>query len=396
MFSVLSKKLAFLALAGLALSPAAFADDYHIDIHGKAERKNARSVAIEGDADLAGWASKAIDAHGAFDVKPGAALKIRFTKSGPNTIAVSFSGSETWSATASGADVMSALWAAVDAAIVEAGRKYAVKPLFAQTKLAFVRGGAGDIGEIYVGDLMLPSARALTGHGKHSQSPHWAPDGGAVYYTSWFSSGGADVFRVDLGGRVTKIASYKGTNTGGAVSPDGTRIALALSPKGTSDIYVASASGAGAHAIVATDDVEMSPCWSPDGTRIAYTGGVSGRPQIMIVPAAGGATRRVSTGGYSSEPAWNPVKPTQIAFTLGDHAGIGVADISAGVSSVPLKSPRPVSHPTWCADGRHVAVTIGKDGHFQIGLLDTESGKLSVLSGPQFGSCFDPDARIAR
>jgi TolB protein len=329
-------------------------------------------------------------------VKPGAPLKIRFVHAGANAVTVTFAGSEAFSATATGADPLQALWAAVDAAIVAAGKKYAVKPIFAATKLAFVRESGANRKEIYAGDLMLPNARALTAHGSLSYSPNWTPDGRAVYYTSHYKNGAADVFRAEIGGGVSPVATYKGTNTGGAVSPDGSRVALAMSPKGTLDIYVASASGAGAHAIVSSADVETSPCWSPDGSRIAYTGGVSGRPQIMIVPASGGASRKVSTGGYSSEPAWNPVLPNQIAYTQGNCAGIGVADLGGASFTVSVKGGQSVSHPAWCADGRHVVVTLGSGKSTKLGLLDTQSGKVSVISGTQFGSCSDPATRIAK
>lgn len=398
MLSVLTKKTALLALTAIAVSPVAFAvKEIQTDIvDGTAPRQNAYNVSVTGDADLAGWASKAVNAHGAFDVKPTAALKFNFVKSGANGVTVTVSGSQSFSATATGADTLQALWAAVDAAIVNAGKKYAVKPMFAATKLAFVRDLSATASEIYIGDLMLPTARAVTGHGKRSQSPQWAPDGRSVYYTSYFRSGGADVFRAEIGGGVSPIATYKGTNTGGAVSPDGSRVALALSPKGTLDIYVASASGKGANAIVSSSDVETSPCWSPDGARIAYTGGVSGRPQIMIIPASGGASRKVSTGGYSSEPAWNPVQTNQIAYTIGNCAGIGVADLGGASFSVPVKGAQSVSHPAWCADGRHVVVTIGSGKATKLGLLDTQSGKWTVISGAQFGNCSDPATRIAK
>lgn len=364
------------------------------------DRHNARLVSVEGDADLVGWATKAINAHGAFDVRSGAPLKIRFTKAGEGAVSVSFSGSETWSETARGTGSLGALWAAVDAAIVEAGKRYAVKPIFSRTKIAFARETGANRSEIYMGDLLLPRAVPLTNHGSAAMAPQWAPDGRTVYYTSRHKSGANDVFRVAVGGGSTAVATFKGTNTGGAVSPDGSRIALSLSPKGSCDIYVASASGASPRAIAATDDVEVSPCWSPDGTRIAYTGGPSGKPAILIVPASGGSPRRVSTGGYATEPAWNPVFPNQIAYTRGNCAGIGVADLGGAsftVPSDPKGKPvsQPVSHPSWCADGRHVVVTIGSGKVTKIGLLDTQSGKLTALSG-EFGNCSEPSALVVR
>lgn len=407
MTSLFPKSLSLAALVALALAPAAASAQSRGAVRAKevsvsTDRNDARNVSVEGDADLVGWATKALNAHGAFDVRSGAPLKIRFTKAGTNSVAVTFSGSESWSATANGPGTLGALWAAVDAAIVEAGKKYAVKPLFARTKVAFVREMGANRSEIFMGDLLLPKITPLTGHGSVVLSPQWSPDGRSVYYTSRHKSGANDVFRVNVGGGSSPVATFKGTNTGGAVSPDGSRIALSLSPNRSCDIYVASASGANPRAIVASEDVEISPCWSPDGTRIAYTGGPSGKPGIFLVSATGGATRRVSTGGYASEPAWNPVNTNQIAYTRGDCAGIGVADLAGPSLSVPF-DPKgtpirvEVSNPSWCADGRHLLVTVGaktKRG-MKIALLDTRSGKLTTLS-EGLGNCSEPAALVVR
>lgn len=45
------------------------------------------------------------------------------------------------------------------------------------------------------------------------------------------------------------------------------------------------------------------PTWSPDGSQIAYVGPGDGliRP-ILVVPAAGGSPRRITTNGLG--PAW--------------------------------------------------------------------------------------------
>ena len=400
--SVFQKLLPVAAFAVFTATPAFAVKDLGDAgvVESIAKGGNYRSVAVSGDASLAGWAQKAIAAHGAFEVKASAPLKLNFTRVSDTAVRVTLAGSESFEATAQGRDEMDALWRAVDAAIVVAGKKYAVKPVFAATKLAFVRELGPGRKEIYTGDLMLPTASAVTGHGKLSYSPHWAPNGKAIYYTTHFKSGAADVYRVDLGSRaVSPIATYKGTNTGGACSPDGSRIALALSPKGTADIYIASANGSGARAIVSTSDVEMSPSWSPDGAEVAYTGGVSGRPQIMRVSSSGGPSRKVATGhGYATEAAWNPVNPSQIAFSFGTGGGlgVGVADIGGAARDVVEKAGRSISHPTWCADGRHLVVTIGAGKATQLGLLDSESGKLTVLSGTQFGNCSDPSACISK
>lgn len=400
--SSLKKPLLAAFVAALAFAPFAAAKDILVpEVIGVGSNAEVRAVAVTGTGDAAAWAAKAIGAHGAFQVKADASLKMNFTRVSATAVRVTISGADAFEFTSNGSDEMDAVWKAVDAAIVVAGKKYAVKPVFAATKLAFVRETGPGRCEIYAGDLMLPSARPLTAHGKRSYSPNWAADGRSVYYTTHFKSGAADVYRVNLATRASApIATYKGTNTGGAASPDGSRIALALSPKGTADIYVAGADGSNPRAIVTTPDVEMTPTWSPTGAEIAFTGGASGHPQIMRVPASGGPARRVATGkSYATEPAWNPLNANQIAFSFGTGGGgfgIGLADVGGASKDVAVKSGTAVSHPSWCADGRHLVVTVGAGKRTQLGLLDTVNGKLVIISGDQFGDCSAPSAYIAK
>ena len=140
--------------------------------------------------------------------------------------------------------------------------------------------------------------------------PTWSPDGSALtFFSTDLSSVGHELRRLDIAdGTVTTLVSDDSLLLGGAVSPDGTRLA-ALTPDG---IVVADPDG-GDQRVVAprTDDMNptpMNPRWSPDGRWILYdmvwlTGDAI---DSWIVPADGsGEPQPVSEDAYQA--AWQPV-----------------------------------------------------------------------------------------
>lgn len=94
-------------------------------------------------------------------------------------------------------------------------------------------------------------------------------------------------------------------------SPDGSRIAFVISPRGhltryagDGDIYVMNADGTGIRRL--TDGLDASyPAWSPDGSRIVF---IKGQGQALAIMRADGAEQHViaRARGYYESPAWSP------------------------------------------------------------------------------------------
>jgi dipeptidyl aminopeptidase/acylaminoacyl peptidase len=102
----------------------------------------------------------------------------------------------------------------------------------------------------------------------------------------------------------TDITAGDFTVTGFSWSPDGREIVFARQPTGRvpdgkkSDIYKVSSSGGELEALVVQPGSDLSPEWSPDGRSIVFISdhavvGEIGSPTLAIVPAAGGAPRRL-------------------------------------------------------------------------------------------------------
>jgi TolB protein len=164
------------------------------------------------------------------------------------------------------------------------------------------------------------------------------------------------------------------------------------------DIFVAGPQGQSPVRVIKAPSMEWvntDPSWSPDGTRFALTGGPTGRPGIYLASSAGGALRAVSTGhSYSTEPRWNPVVPNQLVFTYQEGSlRLGLIDLAAGsVTPIETKSPVPIVHASWCADGRHLVAAQGG----WIAVIDSVTGKVTRLTPSSLGDCSEPDCWTRR
>ena len=179
--------------------------------------------------------------------------------------------------------------------------------------IAFASNQAGGEHKLYVVRASGGTPRRLLG-GRRTVfdiAPAWSPNGKLIAFASnragYFNS---DIWVVGSDGRglrrLTRTAgseSKPGDEGTPAWSPDGRSIAFATNRDLQQEIYVMSADGSGVRRLTRAplrDDI--LPRWSPDGKTIAYTG-ARGPSSIYLVPAAGGASRRLVAG---SDAAWRP------------------------------------------------------------------------------------------
>lgn len=379
--------MGLILLAMLGFSPLRAQGDNIGTVSGNVQRI---SLTLEANDDASlELARQAFRLHGGYDVKASGRTQFtfRFERGQGNNVAIAIlsNGQELARQSFSGRSWSEALAKAADYGVArtsETGRG------FFNSRLAFVSRRTGER-EIYVSDLLFREARQLTSDKSECLVPDISPDGSSLLYTSYHRNGFPDIYRINLANGERKVfASFRGVNTGPSYSPNGDRVAMILSGSGNSELYVARADGSGLQRLTSTRGLEADPTWSPDGQRIAYTSDEAGSPQIYTINANGQGARRLPTNlsGNCSEPSWNPVDGDKIAFTAaaGGEFEVAIYSFSEGKSTWVSRGPGDAVHPIWLNDGRHLIYTERTKQRARLMVLDTETGKSTVLSPNNF------------
>ncbi len=377
---------------------ASFAQsDISVTVRGEGERLNVPvyRVAITSDSpDLLASAKRAFSLHGSYILTTPAKAQFTFSfsQAGVSSVKVTIKGGTTYEQVCSGANITAALMRACDVVVERTLRSSG----FFSGRLVFSYSKAGvDKSEICVSDMVFKNIRALTNDKSDSLMPRISPDGSKIMYTGYYRSGFMDLFKIDLNSKSrVPFASYKGSNTGGAFSPRGDKVAMILTASGNAEIWTANASGGNFRRLTKTSATESTPSFSPDGTKILFASDALGSPQIYTMPVAGGRHTRVRTNisRYCSEPTWNYVNPNKIAFTIAQGKGFQVAvyDFTTRTSEV-VTAGASASNPKWLNDGRHIVCAKANGKRRQLYIVDTETKRQAPLHTVSFGSAKEPD-----
>jgi TolB protein len=134
-----------------------------------------------------------------------------------------------------------------------------------------------------------------------------------------------------------------------------------------------------------SDSLEASPSWSPDGRQLIFTSDQMGGPQIYSMDLRGRSMSRVRTdiSRNCSEPVWNPIDASRIAFTaaVGGEFELAVYSFTENRSQIVSRGPGDAVHPVWLNDGRHLIYTERTSRYSRLMILDSATGKRALL-GP--------------
>lgn len=118
----------------------------------------------------------------------------------------------------------------------------------------------------------------------------------------WFSAVGSRSQRPPM--KVVPLLTSQATETEVAFSPDGDRIAFAAwnDQSGSFDIFVKMVEGGNLLRLTDNAAIDRAPVWSPDSRYIAFTRQRGGGMGFYLIPALGGAERRLAEVGGITWP----------------------------------------------------------------------------------------------
>jgi Tol biopolymer transport system component/DNA-binding winged helix-turn-helix (wHTH) protein len=169
--------------------------------------------------------------------------------------------------------------------------------------------------------------------------------------------------------RALQLTAAPGLEQRPTWSPDSTRLAYVSDRLGEMDVWVEQPGTSAA--VPLTKDVPgdvFNPAWSADSSWIAFASLRDGGG-IDVVPAVGGAPRRVAEVPFAPSPdligsvptiAWSP-DSTRIVYGFGIESRAALVVVPArGGAATPIELPAParafsVVEPAWAPDGKRIA-----------------------------------------
>ena len=351
--------------------PAASAETV-VDVRGEGVAKKAVSINV-GNRAYADCLRRNLERSGLFLVKPNGSIQVTGAS---GAVRVS-GGGKALNAATTFADDRSARMAArrLSDAMCEA---YGNQKGFACDKVIFLnRGKALAKGQTKPAEICVAypdgyDIRQLTSDRKMVVYPRWKRDGESILYIGDMK-GAPQIWEMNTatGQRAVKW-SLRGSPTGIAVSPDGTKAAVVSSFQGNPELYVMNmGSGSWTRLTVTPNASEGQPTWSPDGRKIAYVSNETRYPQIYVIDIATKARRRLTSRGRENfDPDWG--KDGRITYiTKRGAAQVAVMSAAEGDATAKLVTEQATwEHPSWSRDGRHVVAN--RDGSLFI--IDTLEG----------------------
>ncbi len=293
--------------------------------------------------------------------------------------------------------------------------------------------------DIYMVSPASKEVVQLTFTKEGESAPEWSPDG---KFLSFLAKRGTDattqIYILNRKGGEAKALTKlkKGSIIDYAWSPDGSKIALAISQqvdtsktktpkpivvnrfkfKQDGEGYISEKYTHLYLFDVVTQKMDTltsgkfsisSPAWSPDGKQIAYVSNKTedrdknDNTDIYVIEAQkGGETRQITTWTGSDEnPVWSP-DGRQIAYLrstssenyfMYDQSVLCVVPSQGGTPVVVTgKLDRPVSSPVWQADNQSIWVTVTDDRSRYIASAVVKTGKVTtVLNGERVFSSLE-------
>jgi TolB protein len=240
---------------------------------------------------------------------------------------------------------------------------------------------------LYVLDKVGGSSRRIAAAGTPAEEPAWSPDRRRIAY-----AGKAGIYVIGANGTGRKLVVPTAGAKGPDWSPDGRRLVFSAPVGNVDELFVANADGSAPRKLTSEPPAghAFDPAWSPNGRRIVYSRFVvlapAGQLGLFVVPAAGGAAKRL-TRGEDSGPSWSPDGKT-ILFSRGvDEETDEIFAMNANGTRVRRLTNGIVDlSPSWSPDGTRFVYT--RDLQLAVAARDGKSPRNVTTAARQ---AVDPD-----
>ncbi len=265
------------------------------------------------------------------------------------------------------------------------------------TLLAFTRWHAAGVADVHVVPVSGGQPKRLTFDNLKVEGLTWEPDGKHIVYST--NRGGPfTLWRVGLDGGPPELVPVTGRSVSSPVmSRDGQRLVYE-DWNGQTDLFSLDTRAAGAQAqqVTYTTRWDWNPAVSPDGTRIALASDRTGFSEIWVADRDGGNALKLTAfgGPYTSGPAWSP-DGREIVFD--NPAANGNFDIYAvnADGGAPRRLTTALAEdrfPHFSPDGKWIYFSSRRSGDWQIWRMPTDGGDAQQVTfkGGYFAK-FGPD-----
>lgn len=265
----------------------------------------------------------------------------------------------------------------------------------AKTKLAFssnrdgmrMKGPVGerDISNIYQSDYDGANQTRLTITRSLEFAPVFAPDMGAIAYTSYRSTYPDIIIQSLRDGRAPVMparGNSQNHNFLAAWSPDGAQIAFMTNRDGNPEIYIANRDGSNQRRVTNHPGIDATPTWSPTGAQLAFTSDRTGSPQVYIVNTDGTGVIRITSESYCDRATWSPAPLNEIAYASRTGGGyeIRIFDFNSRSSRAITDGIGSNESPAFAPNGRHLAFVSDRTGQQQIYTIARDGSDLRQIT----------------